>query len=346
MILNSSTNFYVNNIKNNNLSIYDAVEIGDPNFWIPSGELQSLLNNALVGVNLEGLPLRTRSKVVKEKVCIALGYPIPKSFKKTNPRFIGQNFDTYIQKSNNLQIWNEEISPSRRYVLIQVSDSDIISKIKVINGAELSVLDTTGKLTSKYQAILKPNSKNAELVSTDTETLKSLAKESVDLTLSNPAGLPEANRILSIESIYCKLSKLVGKSFVDTGFDQERNRGAELHRLICQELGYSNYRDNGQFPDIRHQLLEVKLQTSPTIDLGAIKPDDENVLDMPKLNNNQIRPLDVRYAIFFANISNGMVNLTHFYITSGQCFFNRFPQMLGKQINKKLQIPLPPYFFD
>ena len=37
-------------------------------------------------------------------------------------------------------------------------------------------------------------------------------------------------------------------------------------------LGYSRYEDKGQFPDIRHQLLEVKLQTSPTIDLGLVLP--------------------------------------------------------------------------
>ena len=96
----------VKNITQSSLTIYDAIEVGDNKIWLTAVELQEILNAALVGMNLQGLKLRTRSKVVKSAVCKALGYPIPKSFKKTKPRFIGQQFDTYTQKSNNLQVWN------------------------------------------------------------------------------------------------------------------------------------------------------------------------------------------------------------------------------------------------
>jgi hypothetical protein len=74
--------------------------------------LEGVLHDGLLGLDLN-YPLRTRSKVLKAKICEILGYPVPKSFKKTQPRFPGQDFDTYIQKSNNLQIWNEEIVPTR-----------------------------------------------------------------------------------------------------------------------------------------------------------------------------------------------------------------------------------------
>ena len=57
------------------LSIYDPIEIGDPALWVPTPELQSLLDARLRGISLAGLALRTRSKVVKEHVCRALGYP-------------------------------------------------------------------------------------------------------------------------------------------------------------------------------------------------------------------------------------------------------------------------------
>ena len=98
---------YVGNIRSSGLSIYDTIEIGDPDHWIPTPELEDLLNNSLAGISLAGLALRTRSKVAKVRVCQALGYPVPASFKKTQPRFPGQFFDTYVQKSDNLQIWNE-----------------------------------------------------------------------------------------------------------------------------------------------------------------------------------------------------------------------------------------------
>jgi hypothetical protein len=64
--LHSPHNF-VAAIAKSGLSIYDPVEIGDPELWIPSPELEVILDEALRGTSLAGLPLRTRSKVVKEK---------------------------------------------------------------------------------------------------------------------------------------------------------------------------------------------------------------------------------------------------------------------------------------
>ena len=72
-------------------------------------------------------------------------------------KFFGQNFDTYIQKSDNLQIWNEEINPNRRYVLIR-EENDILTNVVVISGSQLADYDTTGTLTQKYQAKLNAKS--------------------------------------------------------------------------------------------------------------------------------------------------------------------------------------------
>jgi hypothetical protein len=341
-------NKYVQNIIRERMSIYDAIKIGDPDYWIPNEELQEILNDGLRGKSLKGLPLRTRSRFVKEWVCEILGYSIPKSFKKTQPRFVGQNFDIYIQKSNNLQIWNEEVSPERRYVLIKVSDDDEITKVKVITGAELEKYDTTGTLTQKYQAQLLTSEKQSELITiNDTENLRKITNENAEFdAYINPDSNPEEGKILPIGQVFKKLEELIGEEFDDTGFDQERNRGGELQRLVCRKLGYAGYKDNGQFPDIRHQLLEVKLQTSPTIDLGTIRPDSKINLEIPMKSGLKITPSDVRYALFYATIVNSKVRLTHFYLTTGEMFFTRFPQMKGKEVNKKLQIPLPRDFFD
>ncbi len=96
-------------IEKSDFTIYDQIEIGNKEFWLTSQELQAILNHELAGINLFGLPLRTRSKRVKSEICNALGYSIPSSFKKTQPRFLGQRFDVYTQKSNNLQVWNEDL---------------------------------------------------------------------------------------------------------------------------------------------------------------------------------------------------------------------------------------------
>ena len=347
----SSLEQYVQAISESGLSIYDYIEVGDRNLWIPTPDLEILIDVALRGTSLQDKKLssiKTRSKFVKELICKALGYPVPKSFKKTKPRFPGQFFDTYIQKSNNLQIWNDEPEAIRRYVLIRVSSDDLITKVKVVTGDILAKLDTTGTLTQKYQAKLLTGQIDAELVTNqDSNLLLPFLNKNVDLQLvSSPINYPKLGEILPIEEIFNCLRQLIGQSIVDIGYDQECNRGAALHRLICQQLGYQNYQDDGRFPDIRHQLLEVKLQTSPTIDLGLVCPDSKNPLDVPKISDCQIRHCDVRYAIFYAVKSGGNLILTKFYLTTGERFFSRFPQFQGKVLNKKLQIPLPTNFFD
>lgn len=345
--LSKKLNKYIKAITTSGLSIYDPIEIGDPYLWVPSEELGFILNNALKDVSLKGLPLRTRSKVVKEKICFALGYPTPSTFKKTQPRFLGQCFDTYIQKSNNLQVWNEELAPSRRYVIIKVDNNDLIQVVRVVNGDMLAVLDTTGTLTQKYQARLTVGKDVSELISPeDSDRIKSiLVTKNNSTNLGDPTDYPSVETLLPIGLVYEKLRILVGKSFPDTGSDQERNRGGFLHKMVCHALGYKEYKDNGQFPDVPNQLIEVKLQTSPTIDLGLASPDSKEVLDIPKIDGKQIRHCDIRYAIFSAVLKDGQITITNFFLVTGSDFFKRFPRFEGKILNKKLQIPLPKDFF-
>jgi hypothetical protein len=343
-------NSFFQKIAESKKTIYDPVKIGDPDFWIPTSILENLLLKGLVGLSLKGLPLRTRSKILKQAVCKTLGYPIPGSFKKTQPRFPGQSFDTYVQKSNNLQIWNEEISPTRRYVIIHLTEDDIIDKIRVITGELLASLDRTGTLTQKYQARITLSDKHCELLSPyDTDNIRRIINNDADFPQSlpqNPNQPPIVEFLFPISEVFNRIKNLIGREFIDTGRDQERNRGAILHQLVCSSLGYSEYHDGGQFPDIVNQLVEVKLQMSPTIDLGLVLPSSVEALDIPRLNNRTVRHCDVRYAIFYASLDKVKVTLTHLFLTTGEDFFNRFTQFAGKVKNTKLQIPLPRNFFD
>ena len=335
-------------IASSGLDIYAPISVEYPALWIPIEELERLLNIHLIGYSLEGLPNRTRSKVVKGFICEALGYPAPKSFKKTQPRFLGQQLDVYVQKSSNLQIWNEDLSPKRRYAIVAVSKNDFINKVILRNGEQLTLLDKTGTMTTKYQAQLVIGEMPLELVSKfDTAPLlQHLHSNHVFTNAVSPTGDPVSGCLLSIQEIFSQLSCLIGKQFPDPGIDQERNRGAALHRLICESLGYSRYEDTGQFPDIRHQLLEVKLQTSPTIDLGLIQPSSEERLDISSIGTTHPRHCDVRYAMFYAITDGKTVTLTHLFVTTGKDFFTRFRRFEGRVRNGKIQIPLPSHFFD
>jgi hypothetical protein len=175
--------------------------------------------------------------------------------------------------------------------------------------------------------------------------LPSLSSKDYNLSTKVPISHPLAGEILPISTVFKRLEGLISQRFPSLGYGQERNRGAALHQLVCQALGYRDYRDDGQFPDIRHQLLEVKLQTSQTIDLGLVRPDSKDLLDVPQVQGAQIRHCDVRYAVFYAQIVGDDVIITHLFLSTGEDFFGRFPQFQGKVLNKKLQIHLPSNFF-
>jgi hypothetical protein len=153
--------------------------------------------------------------------------------------------------------------------------------------------------------------------------------------------LPGWIGFLPIKKLFQALRKLVGKTFADPGRDQERNRGGILRDVVCKCLEGPTWADDGQFPDIKEQLLEVKLQTSPTIDLGLICPDSqEPIADTPEFRN-----CDVRYAVFFGEITEGKVRLNHVILCTGDDFFSFFTRFGGRVTNKKLQIHLPRDFF-
>lgn len=324
-------------------SIYNQIPESDPRF-MTAIELESILNSELLGKNYSGLPLRTRSKVVKTDVCIALGFQIPKSFQKTQPRFPCLNFDTYIQQALNLQIWNEDIDGNRRYVLIRLDDSGIVTKVKVVSGDQLCLMDTTGTLTCKFQARVPNHSDSMLLSKRDTESVIEWGTHSIDNIDGSPLDNPEEGKILLIEDLYKQLLPLVGCKFSNLNAVQERNRGVELQNQICTILGYSLCEDDGQYPDIKNQLLEIKLQTSPTIDLGLHEPgDDEVVVDC---GDKKFTGKDIRYAIFEATLFEGEINLDKLFLVNGFDFSEKIQLFGGKVKNSKIQIPLPRNFFD
>ncbi len=330
-------------------SIYDALH-DSPDLFLAGGDLEAILRAGLVGLDLKRYPNRTRSKVLKSRICEILGYQIPKSFKRSRPRFPGQDFDTYSVKglkTNNLQIYNEAIVPTRRYVIIRMDEGSNVVGVRVVTGEVLAKLDTTGTLTKKYQAKSRALVRQSVLVSQSDsysvhDAIAALPNRKLTLPPSGTRSLAlDFRGFLTIEALFKKLLKLSGKRLADPGLDQERNRGAALHRAVCATLGMTKYADTGTFPDVMEQLLEVKLQTAATIDLGLVSPDDATPLEFfPR-----VRHCDVRYVVFYGTVVGSEVRLEHLVLTRGADFFSFFQRFEGKVVNTKLQIPLPPGFF-
>jgi len=325
-------------------SIYDPPATALTGLFYTPTELEALLRKELVGRNdLHGLPIRTRSKVAKTLVCEALGYTAPTTFAKVNPRLRHINVDVYSQQSSNLQIWNQEVDAARRYIILILKD-DTIADIRVIAGADLAQFDTTGTLTSKFQANRIHDYAGSVLVSLRDTTgmIKQFAPSPEIPKAVSPVEPPSPGKVLDIITVFDRLSTLIDRTFDDPGQVQERNRGSVVHREACAALGLSHYADHGQFPDILSQLLEIKLQLARTIDLGLELPSSDSPLASA---NGVVAVSDVRYAIFYGDRSDGEFTLTALVVVTGQDFFNEFRQFAGKVSNSKLQLRLPAEWF-
>jgi hypothetical protein len=319
-------------IASSGLTIYDSLQ-DRRDLYLEDETLQTLLARSLRGVDLN-YPIRTRSKVLKAKICEALGYPVPKTFQRTRPRFPGQNFDVYAQKAHNLQVWNQEIAASRRYVVVEVGTDGRAERVRVVRGEVLAKYDATGTLTSKYQAKSRAAVRQSVLASPrDTLNVRRRVIRSRSPLL--PGFLP-------IRQLFDRLLPMVGSKIPNPGRDQERNRGWALHQAVCGELAKIVPADCGKFPDVPDQLLELKLQTAATIDLGLVSPDSTApIAGLPALQHS-----DVRYAVFYGALTGSEVRLDYLVLVTGADFFTFFQRFEGRIVNKKLQLHLPAGFFD
>lgn len=325
-------------------SIYDEPATESTGLFYTPHELACILRAELLGRNdLADLAVRTRSKVAKTIVCDALGYNSPAIFRKVNPRLRHANIDVYSQQSNNLQIWNQEVDSARRYVIL-ILKNDAIVDIKVIAGADLAQYDTTGTLTSKFQANrIKEGSGSALVSPLDTvEFVYALSPTSVLHGEISPTSPPSRGQVLDIKTAYSRLLPLVGETFSDPGLAQERNRGTVVHRSACMLLGLSHFADNGQFPDILSQALEIKLQLARTVDLGLELPESRTPVAS---TNGVLAVADIRYAIFYGERSGSSFKITELVVVTGQDFFKEFRQFMGNVSNSKLQLRLPSEWF-
>lgn len=329
-------------------SIYDPPVFAQDALYFSPEELEAILNLELVGTrHLEGLPVRTRSKVAKTLVAEALGYIAPASFQKTQPRLLHPNIDVYAMQGYNLQVWNEELDAGRRYVVIGLDAVGQVHAVRVIAGADLAAYDTTGTLTSKFQAARTTDGGSKLVSPRDTSHfVDSLAPSDARGAVHgvSPVERPERGRVLTVSTAFEALLPLVGQTFSDPGLTQERLRGAVIHRAACEALELASYADHGQFPDIMSQVIEVKLQLARTVDLGLELPS----ADTPIASlDGRLSARDVRYAIYYGERLDAVsFRLTALVLTTGADFFSEYRQFGGRVTNSKLQISLPQDFYN
>jgi len=115
---------------------------------------------------------------------------------------------------------------------------------------------------------------------------------------------PDIKDLFSIPLI----KKLVAEKLIGLKLEAAatKNRGQALERLTLDLLGYTLEENDllyGGFPDIRNQLLEVKVQDSPTVDLGKFSPEQEEMV----VEENNLTTYDVRYLIALTDPKTGII---------------------------------------
>jgi hypothetical protein len=252
--------------------------------------------------------------------------------KKGVPKLIREMVDTYIVTtgdSYNLQVWNRY--PNSHSVLVKYSNDETIRSkdirfIFIKIDTEREVIDTIailtpeyientfgkfGKPTIKHQLLILPRqreaivkSENSILSFPDTKNLTYRIRHTYESTPSNMLSEPDFKDLFSIKLLTEMVAKkLIGKTLES---NDTKNRGQALERLVLQYLGYSEenlQRLAGGYPDIPNQLLEVKVQDSPTVDLGKYSPETEELI----LEDSNVTTGDIRYLIALTNPQTNVI---------------------------------------
>ncbi len=278
------------------------------------------------------------------------------------PTFLREYIDTYIVTTGNtynLQVWNRNPNSASvqvnlkgeesllacdvRFVLGKISNDGTIESIVIMTPDYIERnFGRFGKPTIKQQLIIsnkKRNEiiKNRSLVVDDLSLSRDMIDENCEAIPPNSSIKDDPKKVLPLSYIDKQITaSLIGER-IDVSLSTKQ-RGQQLERLVAYMLGY-RYEDemlDGGYPDIRNQMLEIKVQDSPTIDLGRYSPQfEESITD-------GFTTRTVRYLIALSNAINGSVD--GIVLVPGEELGKNFTYVAEKSY--KCQRSIPMKFFE
>ncbi|MBY0534896.1 MAG: hypothetical protein K2P88_03520 [Chitinophagaceae bacterium] len=313
----------------------------------------------LIASILEKYPLPELSEVGQFEIIPPKGKGVPK---------IAREFiDTYIVTSGtsyNLQVWNRV--PAAETLLIKYESGEslkctdvrfVFVRIDITKNIIASVIILTPEyIEQRFGKFGKPTIKHQLLIS---GKVRKDIYESEDKILSFPdskklsyyvqhdylppkSGMIEEPDIKHLFSI-AVLKKKVAEKLIGIKLDaaSTKNRGQALEKKVLELLRYEVKESDllyGAFPDIRNQLLEVKVQDSPTVDLGKFSPEKEEIV----INDSRLTTFDVRYLIALTNPKTEIIE--GIILSPGEKLGELFSYVSAESY--KCQRAIPMAFFD
>lgn len=289
-------------------------------------------------------------------------YEIIPPKQKGVPTFLREYIDTYIVttgNSYNLQVWNR--NPTSSSVQVELGNGEallasdvrfVLGKINTDNRIESIVIMTPeyienrfgkfGKPTIKQQLIIS-NKKREDIIRDggmiidDVSLPQEFLARGNEVINDNISIKDEPQKVLPIKTIDARITdKLIGKK-LDISLSTKQ-RGQQLERFVAYQLGYRVVQDSleGGYPDIRNQMLEVKVQDSPTIDLGKYSPQFEEQI------NDNFTTRTIRYLIALTDAIDGTID--GLIICPGEELGKNFTYVAEKSF--KCQRSIPMNFFE
>lgn len=319
------------------------------------------------GSNVRKLIAATLEKSVLPEAAEKDSYEIVPPKVKGVPKITREFIDTYIVTSGdsyNLQVWNRLPASSTllikydsgeslkctdvRFVFVRIDLAKSIIASAIILTAEYieNHFGKFGKPTIKHQLLISSKVRKSIYESADKIlSFPDSKKLSYNIThdyIPPKSGMVEEPDIRELYSI-ALLKEMVAKKLIGRKLDAAatKNRGQALERMVLELLGY-DVKENellyGAFPDIRNQLLEVKVQDSPTVDLGKFSPEREEFV----IEEKNLTTFDVRYLIALTNPKTEIIE--GIILTPGERLGDIFSYVSSESYKCQRNIPMS--FFE
>ncbi len=319
------------------------------------------------GSNIRKLIASTLEKHDLPELADKSEYEIVPPKGKGIPRIVREFIDTYIVTSGtsyNLQVWNR--IPASNTLLIKYESGESLSckdvrfifvRIDISKSVIASIIILSpeyiedrfgkfGKPTIKHQLLISSKaraaiykSKDKILSFPDSKKLSYYITHDYNPPKSDMVEEPELKELYSISL----LKKMVAEKLIGKKLDAAatKSRGQALERMTLELLGYKVEENEllyGGFPDINNQLLEVKVQDSPTVDLGRFSPEKEEVV----IEEKNLTTFDVRYLIALTDPKTEIIE--GIILSPGEKLGEVFSYVSNQSY--KCQRAIPMSFFD
>lgn len=319
------------------------------------------------GSNIRKLIASVLEKYVLPQIAEIPEFEVVPPKGKGIPKIKREFIDTYIVTSNdtyNLQVWNR--IPASQSLLIKYESGEslkctdvrfVLVKIDVSTNTIASIIILTpeyieqnfgkfGKPTIKHQLLISSKVRK-RIYESETKILllpdsEKVSEHTIEHYVRPKAAMneaPDSGNLFSITLI----EKIVAEKLIGYKLDSAatKNRGQALEKKVLELLGYEIAENDllyGAFPDIRHQLLEVKVQDSSTVDLGKFSPEKEDVI----IEESHLTTFDVRYLIALTNPKTEIIE--GIILSSGLQLGDLFSYISAESY--KCQRSIPKFFFD